>query len=89
MPLLSVLHDLPIASIRGRCAALQSTKRGYFMLTVLGNWKTTIAGTGAALTAAGHLLTHLASGDTSTLAADIPLMLAGIGLIFGKDFNAH
>lgn len=58
------------------------------MLAVLSNWKTTIAGAGAALTAAGHLLTHLASGDTSTLAADIPLLLAGVGLIFGKDATA-
>jgi hypothetical protein len=55
------------------------------MLAILSNWKTGIAGTGAALTAAGHMLTHLSNGDTSTLATDLPLLLAGLGLIFGKD----
>lgn len=55
------------------------------MFAALSNWKTTAAGVGAALTALGHLVTHLSSGDTSTIMADVPLILAGLGLIFGAD----
>jgi len=55
------------------------------ILAGLANYKTAIAGIGAALTAGGHLLTHLSTGDTSTIATDVPLIIAGIGLVFGAD----
>ncbi len=58
------------------------------MLAAFANWKTTAAGVGAALTALGHLVTHLSGGDTSTIMADVPLILAGLGLIFGADSHA-
>ena len=49
------------------------------------NWKTTAAGIAAVLTALGHLLHALATGDSSTLVTDVPAIIAGIGLIFAKD----
>lgn len=58
------------------------------MQNILTNWKTTMLGTGAILTAAGHLLSHIGVGDTSVLATDLPALLAGFGLIFGKDAAA-
>lgn len=51
------------------------------------NWKTTIAGAGALLTALGHLMNALSNGDTSSLASDGPLIIAAIGVIFAKDSN--
>ncbi|MEL7086835.1 MAG: hypothetical protein AAGL98_00085 [Planctomycetota bacterium] len=57
-------------------------------MNILLNWKTTVLGLGAVLTAAGHLLTHLGAGDTSTFASDIPLILAGAAAIFAKDAGA-
>jgi hypothetical protein len=51
------------------------------------SWKTTVLGIGALLTAAGHLLTTLAGGDTSSIASDLPAILAAFGLIFAKDHN--
>lgn len=55
------------------------------MFAIFMNWKTTLAGAGAALTAAGHLVSHIAAGDTSTIMADVPLIIAGVGLMFGAD----
>ena len=49
------------------------------------NWRTTLAGLGAVSLGLGHLLTHLAAGDTSTLATDLPAIIAGVGLLFGED----
>ena len=51
----------------------------------MNNWKTTIAGIGAALAAVSHLLLAIKSGDTSSLVADVTAIMAGIGLIFAKD----
>lgn len=58
------------------------------MQSLLTNWKTTLLGVGAVLTAAGTIATHLAAGDTSVLASAVPGLLAGIGLLFGKDATA-
>lgn len=55
------------------------------MIAFLMNWKTTIAGIGALLTSTGHLLTNLASGDTSSIATDLPMIMAALGLLFAKD----
>jgi hypothetical protein len=52
---------------------------------MLANWKTTVAGIAAVMTALGHLLHALATGDSSTLVTDVPAIIAGIGLIFAKD----
>jgi len=49
------------------------------------NWKTTLAGIGIGLGAAGHLATALSTGDTSTIMADGMLILTGFGLIAAKD----
>lgn len=57
------------------------------MISFLMSWKTTIAGFGALLTSLGHLLTNLANGDTSSIATDLPMILAAIGLIAAKDAN--
>lgn len=51
------------------------------------NWKTTVAGIGAALTAVGAIVTGIASGDFSVLASNVPALIAGLGLLFAKDWN--
>lgn len=51
------------------------------------NWKTTAAGVAVILTAAGHLLTAVTSGDFSTLSTDGPLIFAGIIGLVSKDHN--
>ena len=56
-------------------------------MNFLVNWKTTIAGVAALMSAAGHLLNAIANGDTSTIATDGPLIIAAIGVIFAKDSN--
>lgn len=55
------------------------------MLSALSHWKTTIAGVAAALTAAGHLLNAILSGDTSSLMTDGMAILTGFGLAFAAD----
>lgn len=59
------------------------------MSSILKNWKTTLAGSAAVLTALGHLASMLSAGqlDPNTLGADIIGIVTGIGLIFGKDAN--
>ena len=54
-------------------------------MSFLANWKTTCLGLDAVFSAAGHLLHAVATGDTSSLANDIPAIMAGIGLIFASD----
>jgi len=52
------------------------------------NWKTTLAGIGAILIAAGGALKALFDGDPATnldVAATIAAITAGIGLIAAKD----
>lgn len=49
------------------------------------NWRTTAMGVGAFLMAAGHLLNALAIGDSSAVMHDMPIILAGLGLIVAKD----
>jgi hypothetical protein len=53
------------------------------------NWKTTLAGVGAILLAAGHLLTSVSTGGFTgnELFADGAAIVTGIGLLFGKDWN--
>ncbi len=53
------------------------------------NWKTTLAGIGAVLLALGHLVTTVSTGSFGfeTLSADLAAIVAGIGLLFGKDWN--
>ncbi len=54
-------------------------------MSIFTNWTTTLAGLGAILTAGGHLITALTTGDTSALGHDIPAIIAGAGLILAKD----
>jgi len=51
------------------------------------NWRTTLAGVGALLTAAGHLTVALSHGDTSTIPTDFAAIIAAIGLLAAKDHN--
>jgi hypothetical protein len=51
------------------------------------NWKTTLAGVAAMLTAAGHLAGAVSDGNFSTLGTDGSMILAGLGLLFAKDHN--
>lgn len=45
-------------------------------MNFLVSWKTTLAGIGATLAAAGHLITQLSSGNTGSIGTDLPLILA-------------
>lgn len=58
------------------------------MRSALVNWKTTAAGLAAVFTAIGHMCALLPHGDFSGLAADLPAIVGGVGLIFAKDHNA-
>lgn len=49
------------------------------------NWKTTVAGIGAVLVAAGSAMKSLASGQPVDFATVVPAVMAGIGLIFAHD----
>lgn len=49
------------------------------------NWKTTAAGVGAILVAAGQIISGISHGDYSGLTAGIPALLAGVGLLFAHD----
>ena len=51
------------------------------------NWKTTLMGAAAILTSGGHLLGSVASGDFGSIGTDGSAILAGLGLLFAKDFN--
>ncbi|PYF05053.1 hypothetical protein BJ122_102279 [Rhodopseudomonas faecalis] len=53
------------------------------------NWKTTVAGIGAILLGAGHIATNVANGTFTgnELFADFGAIVAGVGLLFGKDWN--
>lgn len=52
------------------------------------NWKTTCAGLGAILVAAGTVLNGLSAGTPIDYTAVIAAVLAGVGLIFAKDASA-
>lgn len=54
-------------------------------MNIFHNWITSLAGLGAILTAAGHLVTSLTTGDTSAIGHDLPAIIAGAGLILAKD----
>ena len=54
-------------------------------MNIFHNWITSLAGLGAILTAGGHLITALTTGDTSAIGHDIPAIIAGAGLILAKD----
>jgi dipeptide/tripeptide permease len=54
---------------------------------MLANWKTTTAGVGAILIAAGHFLFNASNGDFSTAYADAMAISVGWGLIVAKDHN--
>lgn len=51
------------------------------------SWKTTAAGVGSLLTAAGMLIQGLASGGDVDYKTIIPAVLAGLGLLFARDDN--
>ena len=58
------------------------------MKTITKNWKTTVAGVCAILTAIASAVTALVDGDPSTnmdIAATIAAVMAGVGLIAAKD----
>lgn len=50
------------------------------------NWKTTAGGVGAVLAGLAAVLKGLSTGDWSVLAG-LPGLIAGVGLIFAKDWN--
>lgn len=64
--------------------AMQSGSRP--MINMI-NWKTTLGGFAAILSGTGAAINAFTSGDTATLYAAIPGILAGIGLIAAKDKN--
>ena len=49
--------------------------------------KTTLAGIGMILGALAEVTKSLSEGKTPDYIADITLLIGGIGLILGKDFN--
>ena len=51
------------------------------------NWKTSLGGFAAILSGTGAAINALTNGDTATLYAAIPGILAGVGLIAAKDKN--
>lgn len=51
------------------------------------NWKTTLAGAGGILTAGGHLLGAISSGDFSSIGTDGTAIMLALGLMFAKDYN--
>ena len=51
------------------------------------NWITTLTGIGTVATAIGTMATGLAHGDFSVIGTQGPGLIAGIGLLFAKDFN--
>ena len=52
------------------------------------NWKTTLLGVGALLTALGHLATGVAGGDFGSVIPDFTAIATAIGLIFAQDAKA-
>lgn len=59
------------------------------MAALLLNWKTTVAGIAAIVTAAGVLLNQIAAGSVTpdTVGNFIIAVVAGIGLMLAKDHN--
>jgi hypothetical protein len=57
------------------------------MKSFAANWKTTALGAGAVLSASGHLLTAIGTGDWSltTITIDLAAISSGLGLLFAKD----
>lgn len=60
------------------------------MNSVLTNWKTTLAGAAAILTALGDIAGHLSTGNvgSGSIETDVVTILAGIGLVAAKDANS-
>lgn len=54
---------------------------------MLKNWKTTLAGVSAILTAVAALLHDVSTGNYSNLVPEIGTIVAGIGLLHAKDNN--
>jgi hypothetical protein len=52
---------------------------------MLTNWKTTLAGVAAILTALGDIVHSLSTGTPVNYNVDIPAIIGGIGLIAAKD----
>lgn len=57
------------------------------MLNLPPNWKTTGAGIGAIIIAAGSLISHVSAGDLSTIATDGAIILSGVIGLVAKDSN--
>lgn len=51
------------------------------------NWKTTLAGLATICTSLGVVFAGLKTGDTSQIGVQIPVIIAGIGALFAKDYN--
>lgn len=53
------------------------------------NWKTTLAGAAAIMTALGDLFTQFAAGNlgSGAIEKDALAIVVGVGLIFAKDHN--
>lgn len=58
-------------------------------MSIMINWKTSVAGVAMMLPGIGDVLTQLSTGhwDGTRLAADWGLITGGIGLLFAKDMN--
>lgn len=57
-------------------------------MKLLTNWKTTLAGVLAIGSTIGPLLTALSKGDYGTALSLAGPTIAGVGLVFAKDFNS-
>jgi len=53
------------------------------------NWKTTLAGVSAILTALADIGHSLSVGYPINWAADMPAIIGGVGLILAKDATTH
>jgi hypothetical protein len=59
------------------------------MKKLLINWKTTLAGVVAIITALGPLAEAAQRSDWNALWMMIPSVVMGVGLILAKDFDVH
>lgn len=78
--------DAPVLTLPKPAGSPAITERTQTMFGIT-NWKTTLGGLAAILTAAGSGAHALSTGDMSSLYASIPGILAGLGLMGGKDNN--
>jgi hypothetical protein len=53
------------------------------------NWKTSLAGLGAILTALADVAHSLSTGAPINWSADLPAIVGGVGLLLAKDGSTH